>query len=62
MPHRKRLALVGALVLSLAACGPDQRTSGKAARQEAGAASASPSAAVGSGDEDAQTTVRIYQL
>ena len=62
MPHRKLLALLGALVLLLAACGPEQRTSGRAARQESGAASASPSPVAESVDEDAQTTVRIYQL
>jgi hypothetical protein len=59
----KKLApLAGLLLLILAACGEGERTTGKAARQEAGAASASPSAVVESVDENAQTTVRIHQL
>lgn len=48
-------------MLTLIACG-GERTSGQAAREERGAASASPSAVVDSVDEDAQTTVRIHQL
>jgi hypothetical protein len=59
----KKLApLAGLLLLIPAACGGAERTTGKAARQEAGAASASPSAVVESVDENAQTTVRIHQL
>lgn len=49
-------------MLALAACGEGPRTSGKAAREESGAASASPSAVVESVDENAQTTVRIHRL
>jgi hypothetical protein len=59
----KNLAAVAAfLLLNLVACGDGPRTSGKAAREESGAASASPSAVVESVDENAQTTVRIHQL
>lgn len=43
-------------------CGPGERTSGKAAREESGAASASPSPVEEVVDEDAQATIRIYQL
>ena len=51
-----------ALALVLVACGPGQRTSGKAARQESGAASASPPPVEEAADDDPQATLRIYQL
>jgi len=46
----------------MAGCGPGTRTSGKAAREESGAASASPSPVEEAVDEEAQSTIRIYQL
>jgi hypothetical protein len=50
------------VILTLAACSSGGPSSEKAARQESGAASASPSAVVESVDENAQATVRIHQL
>lgn len=62
LPPFKLLALLLALALFLAACGSGERTSGREAREESGAASASPSAVEEVVDEDAQATIRIYQL
>lgn len=62
LPPIKHLALIAALLLLSASCASGERTSGSAAREESGAASASPSAVEEVVDEDAQTTVRVYQL
>jgi hypothetical protein len=62
LPPLKLFALLPALALLLAACASGERTSGSEAREESGAASASPSAVEEEVDEDAQATVRIYQL
>ncbi len=57
------IALACTLALVLTACGVGQRTSGRAARQESGAASAAtPTPANASAADDAQATVRIHRL
>lgn len=62
LPPPKLLSLLLALLFLISGCGTGEPTSGKAAREESGAASASPPPVEDEVDEDTQATIRIYQL